>query len=126
MVRTLESSSNRLKMVFESIGAYSYCGGSSSSNNSSGSPKRVTCEDVEDGSPTIEMMELGVRRRRNVLVLMSDTGGGHRASAEAIRDAFKIEFGDQYRVQFLIFSYYSRIIIFVILVNFYSALTFHG
>ncbi|CAL9057121.1 unnamed protein product [Musa banksii] len=29
---------------------------------------------------------------------MSDTGGGHRASAEAIRDAFRIEFGDEYRV----------------------------
>ncbi|KAK9141769.1 hypothetical protein Syun_011169 [Stephania yunnanensis] len=27
-----------------------------------------------------------------------DTGGGHRASAEAIRDAFKLEFGDEYRI----------------------------
>ncbi|XP_020091284.1 probable monogalactosyldiacylglycerol synthase 3, chloroplastic isoform X2 [Ananas comosus] len=29
---------------------------------------------------------------------MSDTGGGHRASAEALRDAFRIEFGDDYKV----------------------------
>lgn len=35
---------------------------------------------------------------RNVLILMSDTGGGHRASAEALRDAFRIEFGDAYKV----------------------------
>ena len=27
-------------------------------------------------------------------------GGGHKASAEAIRDAFKLEFGDEYRVTF--------------------------
>jgi 1,2-diacylglycerol 3-beta-galactosyltransferase len=37
--------------------------------------------------------------RKNVLVLFSDTGGGHRASAEAIRDAFKLEFGGEYRVR---------------------------
>ncbi|PAN34367.1 hypothetical protein PAHAL_6G087700 [Panicum hallii] len=35
---------------------------------------------------------------KNVLILMSDTGGGHRASAEALRDAFRIEFGDAYQV----------------------------
>ncbi|KAI3781965.1 hypothetical protein L2E82_11993 [Cichorium intybus] len=47
---------------------------------------------------TTEMVELGAERTKNVLILMSDTGGGHRASAEAIRDAFKIEFGDRYRI----------------------------
>lgn len=35
---------------------------------------------------------------KRVLILMSDTGGGHRASAEAIRDAFNEEFGDDYQV----------------------------
>ncbi|KAL1552557.1 Monogalactosyldiacylglycerol synthase 1, chloroplastic [Salvia divinorum] len=35
---------------------------------------------------------------KNVLILMSDTGGGHRASAEAIKAAFAEEFGDEYRV----------------------------
>ncbi|KAG1363974.1 Monogalactosyldiacylglycerol synthase 2, chloroplastic [Cocos nucifera] len=47
---------------------------------------------------TMELAQLGADRPKNVLVLMSDTGGGHRASAEAIRDAFRLEFGDEYRV----------------------------
>ncbi|XVE98419.1 hypothetical protein REPUB_Repub03eG0104900 [Reevesia pubescens] len=53
-------------------------------------------EDDDDG--TIQLMQMGAERTKNVLILMSDTGGGHRASAEAIRDAFRIEFGDEYRV----------------------------
>ncbi|KHN37099.1 Putative monogalactosyldiacylglycerol synthase, chloroplastic [Glycine soja] len=35
---------------------------------------------------------------KKVLILMSDTGGGHRASAEAIKAAFYQEFGDDYQV----------------------------
>ncbi|KAL2525414.1 Monogalactosyldiacylglycerol synthase 1 [Abeliophyllum distichum] len=35
---------------------------------------------------------------KKVLILMSDTGGGHRASAEAIKAAFNEEFGDNYQV----------------------------
>lgn len=35
---------------------------------------------------------------KKVLILMSDTGGGHRASAEAIKAAFAEEFGDEYQV----------------------------
>ncbi|KAF5461331.1 hypothetical protein F2P56_017441 [Juglans regia] len=35
---------------------------------------------------------------KKVLILMSDTGGGHRASAEAIKTAFHEEFGDEYQV----------------------------
>lgn len=35
---------------------------------------------------------------KKVLILMSDTGGGHRASAEAIKVAFNQEFGDEYQV----------------------------
>ncbi|MFQ6662275.1 hypothetical protein Gotur_030139 [Gossypium turneri] len=38
---------------------------------------------------------------KKVLILMSDTGGGHRASAEAIKAAFNEEFGDEYQVSFL-------------------------
>lgn len=34
---------------------------------------------------------------KKVLILMSDTGGGHRASAEAIKAAFYEEFGDDYQ-----------------------------
>jgi 1,2-diacylglycerol 3-beta-galactosyltransferase len=39
------------------------------------------------------------KKVRNVLILMSDTGGGHRASAEALRDAFRLEYGDAYQVR---------------------------
>ena len=52
-------------------------------------------DDYEGG---MELMEIGGQRTKNVLILMSDTGGGHRASAEAIRDAFQIEFGDEYKI----------------------------
>ena len=38
---------------------------------------------------------------KKVLILMSDTGGGHRASAEAIKAAFHEQFGDEYQVSFL-------------------------
>ena len=40
---------------------------------------------------------------KKVLILMSDTGGGHRASAEAIKAAFYQEFGDDYQVCFASF-----------------------
>eukprot|EP00271_Cylindrocystis_brebissonii_P013229 TRINITY_DN32913_c0_g1_i1.p1 TRINITY_DN32913_c0_g1~~TRINITY_DN32913_c0_g1_i1.p1 ORF type:complete len:626 (-),score=84.74 TRINITY_DN32913_c0_g1_i1:1043-2920(-) len=36
--------------------------------------------------------------QKRVLILMSDTGGGHRASAEAIKETFAQEFGDDYTV----------------------------
>lgn len=39
---------------------------------------------------------------KKVLILMSDTGGGHRASAEAIKAAFYEEYGDEYQVLFLL------------------------
>ncbi|XP_078438529.1 putative monogalactosyldiacylglycerol synthase 3, chloroplastic isoform X2 [Wolffia australiana] len=61
-------------------------------------------DDIDDATPVAdeemmeEMVQIGAERTKNVLILMSDTGGGHRASAEAIRDAFRIEFGDEYRV----------------------------
>jgi 1,2-diacylglycerol 3-beta-galactosyltransferase len=38
---------------------------------------------------------------KKVLILMSDTGGGHRASAEAIKAAFYEEYGDNYQVLFI-------------------------
>lgn len=44
----------------------------------------------------------GARRKRRgpkrVLVLMSDTGGGHRASAEALKAGFEETFGNEYRI----------------------------
>ncbi|CAI0542688.1 unnamed protein product [Linum tenue] len=54
--------------------------------------------DFEEGEGTMELAQIGAERTKTVLILMSDTGGGHRASAEAIRDAFKIEYGDDYRI----------------------------
>ncbi|KAL6985142.1 Monogalactosyldiacylglycerol synthase 1, chloroplastic [Sarracenia purpurea var. burkii] len=48
--------------------------------------ERVHLNGAESGSP------------KKVLILMSDTGGGHRASAEAIKAAFNEEFGDEYQV----------------------------
>ncbi|KAJ3679156.1 hypothetical protein LUZ60_017167 [Juncus effusus] len=50
------------------------------------------------GGPPAEEEAAGREWRKNVLILMSDTGGGHRASAEAIKDAFRLQYGDEYRV----------------------------
>ncbi|GAB2286650.1 Monogalactosyldiacylglycerol synthase 1, chloroplastic [Dionaea muscipula] len=49
---------------------------------------------LEDGLP----VKGAVPGPKRVLILMSDTGGGHRASAEAIKAAFHEEFGDDYQV----------------------------
>jgi hypothetical protein len=40
----------------------------------------------------------GKNKKPRVLILMSDTGGGHRASAEAIKAGFEEKFGDKYHV----------------------------
>ncbi|KAF8389256.1 hypothetical protein HHK36_025949 [Tetracentron sinense] len=57
----------------------------------------------EDGSGVLEEEGLSLNgveaeNPKKVLILMSDTGGGHRASAEAIKAAFNEEFGDEYQV----------------------------
>lgn len=36
--------------------------------------------------------------RKRVLIAMSNTGGGHKASAEAIKDAFLERYGNKYEV----------------------------
>lgn len=41
------------------------------------------------------------KARPSVLILMSDTGGGHRASAEALRAGFQQLFGDKYKVDII-------------------------
>ncbi|KAL2929759.1 Monogalactosyldiacylglycerol synthase 2 chloroplastic [Bienertia sinuspersici] len=92
-----------LSSVFSRVGGYyhltsskkrcsSFYGSSSSSSSS------MAYDAMEDEDGTMEMVQLGANRTKNVLILMSDTGGGHRASAEAIRDAFKLEFGDEYNI----------------------------
>ncbi|KAL3532278.1 hypothetical protein ACH5RR_005799 [Cinchona calisaya] len=77
-----------INTVFRRVGVSGF-GGSSQ--------KRAKYE-VQDEDGNMEMEQIGAERTKNVLILMSDTGGGHRASAEAIRDAFKLEFGDEYRI----------------------------
>lgn len=37
-------------------------------------------------------------RKKRVMVLMSDTGGGHRASAEALQAGFEQLYGDDFQV----------------------------
>lgn len=45
---------------------------------------------------------------KKILILMSDTGGGHRAAAEAIRDALLIKHGDEAQVELIdVFRHYS-------------------
>lgn len=50
----------------------------------------------QDGA--MPLNEVQTENPKRVLILMSDTGGGHRASAEAIRAAFNEEFGNNYQV----------------------------
>ena len=38
------------------------------------------------------------RTQKRVMILMSDTGGGHRASAEALKAGFKARYGDEFAV----------------------------
>ena len=66
------------------------------SGNGSGSivDRPVAAENGESGAGALES-----DRAKRVLILMSDTGGGHRASAEAIKAAFFEEYGDEYKVR---------------------------
>lgn len=53
---------------------------------------------LEDEGLVLNVVE--AEKPKKVLILMSDTGGGHRASAEAIKAAFNEEFGEEYQVSF--------------------------
>lgn len=88
MVMTVASPRKSTNSVFQRVGVYGF---------GDGSQKRCMY-DIQEEDDTMEMVQIGAERTKNVLILMSDTGGGHRASAEAIRDAFQLEFGDEYRV----------------------------
>ena len=72
----------------------------SGDNNHSNNSNIDECGVIQDDGVSLNGVES--RKPRKVLILMSDTGGGHRASAEAIRAAFYEEFGDQYQVCFCI------------------------
>ncbi|XP_047948587.1 monogalactosyldiacylglycerol synthase 2, chloroplastic-like [Salvia hispanica] len=89
MVMKAASPRESINKVFERVGVHRF--------GVRSSQKRCRHEyGEEDG--TMELQQIGAERTKNVLILMSDTGGGHRASAEAIKDAFRLEYGDQYRV----------------------------
>ncbi|KAF9614350.1 hypothetical protein IFM89_018103 [Coptis chinensis] len=51
---------------------------------------------LENEGLSVNSVEGGCPKK--VLILMSDTGGGHRASAEAIKMTFNEEFGEEYEV----------------------------
>ena len=101
-----------LQRVYGNLGSFS-----SSSNSSNGfysnNLQKHKCyvheseDDFEEEDGTLELVQIGAERIKNVLILMSDTGGGHRASAEAIREAFKLEYGDEYNVCDLGFEFDS-------------------
>ncbi|KAJ4899136.1 hypothetical protein Rs2_13087 [Raphanus sativus] len=59
---------------------------------------RVNETDVVLGEEGLPLGGVEADGPKKVLILMSDTGGGHRASAEAIKAAFNHEFGDDYQV----------------------------
>ncbi|XP_057507984.1 monogalactosyldiacylglycerol synthase 2, chloroplastic-like [Actinidia eriantha] len=88
MVMTVASPRKSINTVFQRVGFV----------GSSQKRRKYDVEDDENEEGTMEMVQIGAERIKNVLILMSDTGGGHRASAEAIKDAFRLEFGDEYQV----------------------------
>ncbi|KAG6431550.1 hypothetical protein SASPL_109629 [Salvia splendens] len=94
MVMKAASPRESINKVFERVGVHRF------GVRSSQKRCRHECGE-EDG--TMELQQIGAERTKNVLILMSDTGGGHRASAEAIKDAFWLEYGDQYRLWSLAF-----------------------
>ncbi|XP_047252971.1 probable monogalactosyldiacylglycerol synthase, chloroplastic isoform X3 [Capsicum annuum] len=78
----------KIPLGFASVGGGIHCG---ESNGVGDEGNVVESEGVPNNGVELEMP-------KKVLILMSDTGGGHRASAEAIRAAFNEEFGDKYQV----------------------------
>ncbi|CAI0438576.1 unnamed protein product [Linum tenue] len=92
--RFVRSHCDRVPIGFPSAGVGP--GDCSSSRSSNGSKLNDGCDVlVDDGLP---LNGVESDRPKKVLILMSDTGGGHRASAEAIRAAFYEQFGDDYQV----------------------------
>lgn len=72
--------------------------GSIGMSSESGSSSEKVEKGFVDEDAGLELNGVEGERPKKILILMSDTGGGHRASAEAIRAAFHQEFGDEYQV----------------------------
>ncbi|GMH11759.1 hypothetical protein Nepgr_013600 [Nepenthes gracilis] len=85
--RAIRFHCHKIPLEFASVGAQS------GENHGLGDDGHVALE--EERMPISGIRQEGPKR---VLILMSDTGGGHRASAEAIKAAFDEEFGDDYQV----------------------------
>lgn len=79
----------KLPLGFASVG-----GVDSEESNGCGDDSNGVLEESERDSASAVTSDAP----KKVLILMSDTGGGHRASAEAIKAAFAEEFGDEYQV----------------------------
>ncbi|KAL9249027.1 Monogalactosyldiacylglycerol synthase 2, chloroplastic-like protein [Drosera capensis] len=87
-----------LGSVLSRVGGYYHAGKRKWSSSSSAEVMAAGRYGLEEEEGRMELVQVGADRVKNVLILMSDTGGGHRASAEAIRDAFKLEYGDEYNI----------------------------
>lgn len=92
--RVIRFHCQRIPIGFASVGVGS---GYSNGDNSNGLRDNGCDVLVERGLP---LSGVEAESPKKVLILMSDTGGGHRASAEAIKAAFNEEFGDDYQVGF--------------------------
>ncbi|KAM1012720.1 hypothetical protein ACFX13_043517 [Malus domestica] len=97
--RAIRFHCDKFPIGFASVRVGSGDGNGNGSDNGVGDNNNVLVEDgggVNDNG--IALNGVKVERPKKVLILMSDTGGGHRASAEAIKAAFNEEFGDEYQV----------------------------
>ncbi|KAI4337227.1 hypothetical protein L6164_015670 [Bauhinia variegata] len=79
----------RIPVGFASLGV-------GSGDNNSGMRENGSLGVLEDDRLPLNGVES--ENPKKVLILMSDTGGGHRASAEAIKAAFYEEYGGDYQV----------------------------
>lgn len=81
--------------------------GLSHSLGESDAPRETNQGRIKEGEDGCSEL-LAPREQKRILILMSDTGGGHRASAEAIKTTFELEYGDEYQVGGLFHHYLIR------------------
>ena len=87
-------------------------------NNNNNGMREDGCGVLEDDR--LPLNGAGGENPKKVLILMSDTGGGHRASAEAIKATFHEEFGDGYQVVCLI----AWLLLFTVYMCFFYVISF--
>lgn len=100
--RAIRFHCERIPIGFASVRIGNGDDNGSSDNNGAGDNNNGIREDgctvLEDNGLPLNVVE--TEKPKKVLILMSDTGGGHRASAEAIKAAFNEEFEDEYQVSY--------------------------